>query len=391
MPGKSPSDVLRIGIDYTAAARETAGIGRYARELIHAVLNLDHTHTYKLIAGAGGLGANWQHQKSQLQELMPTGRLSIHALPITDDWMARVWQRLRLPLPAEFITGRIDLFYSPNFVLPPLLPGTRSLLTIHDLSFIRYPAAFTDSLLTYLQKAVPRSVHRATHLLADSEATRQDLITLFGTPPNKVTTLLLGVSPRFSPVGEANERSCLQNRYGIGSKPYVLSLGTVQPRKNYVRLMQALDPIAVKMDMDLVIAGRHAWLSEPILEQAAQRPFVHMLGFTDDGDLPALYRQAALFAFPSLYEGFGLPPLEAMACGTPVIASNASSIPEAVGQAGLLVDPLDVPAWTQAVRQVFEDTALRDDMTVKGLAHSSEFTWQRSAQKWLSVVSKITS
>ena len=155
--------------------------------------------------------------------------------------------------------------------------------------------------------------------------------------------------------------------------------------------MQALDPIAEKLNVDLVIAGRPAWLSEAILEEAANRSFVKMLGFTDDADLPALYRQSAVFAFPSLYEGFGLPPLEAMACGTPVIASSASSVPEAVGQAGLLIDPLDMQAWTTAIEQVLEDSDLRIRLISSGLAHSNQFTWERAAKQWLALLPNIIS
>ena len=390
MPNDAFGTILRIGIDYTAAARETAGIGRYARELIRAILRMDTRNAYVLMVGSAGLGSAWDVHKALLEQLMPPERLTIRSLPLTDDWLARVWQRLRIPLAVEAITGKVDLFYSPNFVLPPLLPNTPSLLTVHDLSFMRHPETFSDKLRAYLENAVPRSVNRATHIITDSEATRKDLISIFGVAPEKITTLLLGVSPRFFPVAGDNERQHLIRKYGVGERPYILALGTVQPRKNYVRLMQALDPIAEKNNVDLVIAGRPAWLSEPIFDEAGKRSFVHMLGFTDDGDLPALYRQAALFAFPSLYEGFGLPPLEAMACGTPVIASSASSVPEAVGQAGLLINPLDIDAWTRAIQQVLDDSDLRIRLITDGLAHSAEFSWKRAAEGWLNVVMNTT-
>ncbi|TFG71468.1 MAG: glycosyltransferase family 1 protein [Anaerolineales bacterium] len=380
---------LRIGIDNTAAARETAGIGRYARELIHAILRVDMDNNYVLMAGSAGLGEAWHRQKATLRELMPADRLSLRAIPLTDDWMARLWQRLRIPRPAEAVIGSVDLFYSPNFVLPPLLPSTPALLTIHDLSFMRYPETFPHPLRAYLEKVVPRSVTRANHILTDSDATRQDLIALLGVEAAKITTLHLGVSPDFTPIAAQNELDLLRQRYPIGDRPYILAVGTVQPRKNYIHLMEALDPIAERMPCDLVIVGRPAWLSEPIVEAVAQRPFVHMLGFLDDGDLPALYRQAALLAFPSLYEGFGLPPLEAMACGTAVVASSASSVPEAVGEAGQLVDPQDVGAWTQAIRSVMEDASLRDELIRKGLKHSARFTWERAARQWLSIVQNI--
>ncbi|MEA3397398.1 MAG: glycosyltransferase family 1 protein, partial [Chloroflexota bacterium] len=349
---------MRLAVDYTAAARQGGGIGRYARELVSALLAAGPEHEWVLMAAAGGLGDHWRREQARLQNIAAAPeRLSFRSLPLSDNWMARLWQRLRLPLPAETITGRVACFYSPDFVLPPLRRATRALLTVHDLSFLHYPDTFTPPLLRYLETCVPRSVARADHILADSEATRQDLIALLAVPPEKVTTLYSGVSPHFTPQAAPGERERLRTRYGISERPYILAVGTVQPRKNYVRLMRACAPLAASGDLELVIAGKPAWLAEPILAAAAERDYVHLLGFTADGDLPALYRQAELLAFPSLYEGFGLPVLEALACGIPVVASSASSVPEVVGEAGVLVSPTDTAAWTAALRQALEDTA----------------------------------
>jgi len=381
---------VQIAIDYTAAARQGAGIGRYARELIDAVLTATGEHKFVLLTAAAGLGEAWTRTQQRLRETAAhTNSLTFHDLPLTDDWMARLWQRLRLPLPAEWITGRVDAFYSPDFVLPPLQRRTRALLTVHDLSFLRHPETFPTKLGAYLNQAVPRSVARADHILADSEATRRDLIDLLNVPPKKVTTLYGGVSPRFTPQADADERLRLQTHYNVGARPYILAVGTVQPRKNYVRLMEACDPLAAQRDLDLIIVGRPAWLSEPIVAAAEQRPYVHLMGFLADADLPALYRQAEALAFPSVYEGFGFPPLEAMACGTPVVASTASSVPEVVGDAGLLIDPLDVPAWTAGVTQVLDAPSLRARLRQAGLARAATFTWARTAQAWLDVVTSL--
>lgn len=380
---------MRIAVDYTAAARQGAGIGRYARELIHVVLATRHAHHFVLMAATAGLGARWQQEQQRLREIAAPAALSLRSLPLTDDWMARLWQRLRLPLPAEWITGHIDCFYSPDFVLPPLRRDTPALLTIHDLSFLRHPETFPPALRAYLERAVPRSVARADRILADSNATRDDIIELFSITPDKVTTLYSGVSPRFTPEAVPGERRHLQSKYSIGDVPYILALGTVQPRKNYIRLMEACDPLAAKRDLNLIIVGQPAWLSEPIVEAAERRTYVRSMGFLDDADLPALYRQAAVFAFPSIYEGFGLPPLEAMASGTPIVVSTTSSLPEVVGDAGLSVDPFDVPAWTVALTQALDDAALRTHFRQAGLARAATFTWTRTAQQWLSVVESI--
>ena len=380
---------MRIAIDYTAAARQSAGIGRYARELIHTVLSAQTGHHFTLMAATAGLGARWQQEQQRLREIVSPASLTLRALPLTDDWMARLWQRLRLPIPAEWITGRADCFYSPDFVLPPLLHNTPALLTVHDLSFLRHPETFPPALRAYLERAVPRSVARADRILADSDATRNDLIRLLDADPAKVTTHYGGVSPRFSPEATSGERRRLQTQYSIGEFPYILAVGTVQPRKNYVRLMEACDPLAEKRDLNLIIVGRPAWLSEPIVEAAESRPHVHLMGFLADADLPALYRQAAVLAFPSVYEGFGFPPLEAMASGTPVVASTASSVPEVVADAGLSVDPLDVAAWTAALTQALDDETLRARLRQAGLARAATFTWAKTAQQWLSVVESM--
>lgn len=382
---------MRIAVDYTAAARQGGGIGRYARELIGALLATDDKNAYVLMAASAGLGGRWRDEQARLRALAASPEhLTFRSLPLTDDWMARIWQRLRLPLPAELVTGPVDRFYSPDFVLPPLRKSTRSLLTVHDLSFLRHPDTFPPPLLRYLKQSVPRSVARADHILADSDATRDDLITLLNVSPRRVTTLYSGVSPDFNTTVTENERARLRARYDIGDRPFILTVGTVQPRKNYVRLIKACDSLAKARDLDLVIVGQPAWLAAPILAAADARPYVHRLGFVADGDLPALYRQATVFAFPSLYEGFGLPPLEAMACGTPVVASTSSSVPEVVGDAGLLVDPLDVSAWTDALRRLLDDESLGAALRERGLKRAARFIWSRTAQMWLEISERLT-
>ena len=385
---------MRIGIDYTAAARQGGGIGRYARELVTAVLaaqaaataSAQPVHDFVMIAGVAGLGEAWAAEAARLKALGARGHVTVRGLQLTDDWMARIWHRLRIPLPATWITGKIDLFYAPDFLLPPLPRSVRTLVTIHDLSFIRHPETFPPQLHEYLTTAVPRSVGRADHILTDSEWTRKDVIELLSIAPERVTPLHLGVSGAFTAEATPDEREMLAAKYGITPGPYVLAVGTVQPRKNYERLIEAVDRVRETKNVTLVIAGRTGWLSEPVVEAVNARPHVRLLGFVDDGDLPALCRQAQVLAYPSLYEGFGLPPLEAMACGTPVVASSASSVPEAVGDAGLLHDPLDTDALADALLRALTDDELRADMRQRGLARAAEFTWTRTAHEWLAAL-----
>ena len=384
---------MRIGIDYTAAARQRAGIGRYTRELIAALLALaeqDGTlpHQYVLFAAIGGLPrTHWQREMDRLRAICHSP-LAIRTLPLSDDWLARLWHRLRLPVPVETVTGPLDLFYSPDFVLPPTRRSTRALLTVHDLSFLQYPEHFVPKLVQYLTQVVTRSVARADLVLADSEATRADLIAHLGTDPHKVEVLYSGVDSRFCPQPEQGEAERIRARYSIGGpstgsgrcQPYVLSVGTLQPRKNYVRLIRAFTRLS--SDAQLVIAGGKGWLYEDILAEAEKHPNrVRVLGFVEDRDLPALYRGASLFAFPSLYEGFGLPVLEAMACGVPVVCSDVSSLPEVAGDAPLLVDPLATDDLAEAMARALEEADLRQGMIARGLAQAARFSWERAARQ----------
>jgi len=381
--------MARIGIDYTSAARQRAGIGRYTRELVSALLALESSHRYVIFAATGGL----QSPISNLQS--PISNTQIRTLPITDDWLARLWHRLRLPVPVEVVTGPLDVFYSPDFVLPPTHRSTRTLLTVHDLSFLHYPEAFVPALRQYLERVVPRSIARADLVLADSASTRSDIVSLLGVSPSQVQVLYSGVSPRFRPQAEPGERERLRTCYGLGERPYVLSVGTLQPRKNYVRLVRAfasLKPKVLAPGTQLLIAGGQGWLYQEILAEAEKHgERVRSLGFVDDADLPALYRHAALFAFPSLYEGFGLPVLEAMACGIPVVCSNASSLPEVAGDAALLVDPLDTDGLAAAIARALADGNLRQGMIARGLAQAAHFTWEQAARQLLGVLDTLGS
>lgn len=363
-----------IAIDYTAALEQGGGIGRYTRELVAALARQDDRTDYRLFAAG---------QRADDLPDAPGPNFAWKPTRLSSEWLARLWHRARLPLPVETWTGPVDLLHAPDFTLPPVRRGTRTLLTVHDLSFVRAPEAAAPGLRAYLNRVVPRSVARADHVLADSEATRQDLIDLYGTPPEKISVLYSGVEERFRPVSDVEALRAVRARYGLGKGPFILSVGTVQPRKNYGRLVEAFQRLDGH-DLTLAIAGGKGWLDDPLygqIEALGLGERVRLLGFVDDADLPALYSAARVFAFPSLYEGFGLPPLEAMACGVPVVASRASSLPEVVGEAGLLVDPLDVEALADALRRALEDEDLRRALISRGLAQARRFSWGESAQR----------
>lgn len=363
-----------IAIDYTAALEQRGGIGRYTRELVKALARIDTQTGYRLFAAG---------QTSAILPDPPGPNLAWKPTRISSEWLARIWHRARMPLPIECWTGPVDLLHAPDFTLPPTRKGTRTILTVHDLSFIRTPETATPDLRAYLNRVVPRSVSRADLVLADSEATRQDVIAFFRTPAEKIDVLYSGVGAHFQPARDGDTLRAVQERYGVGDAPYILSLGTVQPRKNYGRLVEAVRRLN-QPDLKLVIAGGKGWLDDPLYEQIAALGFgerVVFPGHVPDEDLPALYSAAQVFAFPSLYEGFGLPPLEAMACGVPVVTSNVSSLPEVVGDAALLVDPYDVDALARALEQALADEGLRRTLIQRGYLRARFFTWEKAARQ----------
>jgi glycosyltransferase involved in cell wall biosynthesis len=370
-----------ITIDYTPAFEQTGGIGRYVRELTSALASQAVSDfDYNLfVAGAAA------------SHLPPSLASHFHWKPtrITPRWFARIWHRLRAPIPIETFVGPTALYHATDFVLLPTLPRTRTLLTVHDLSFVQVPDAASPSLKAYLDAVVPRSVQHADHILADSQATKDDLVALYGTPADKITVLLSGVEKRFKKITDHQLLLTTRSKYNLGDRPYILSLGTVQPRKNYERLVHALQHLrAGGFDIHLVIVGGRGWLENPLYETIRNlqlEDHVHITGFADEADLPALYSGAVCFALPSLYEGFGIPVLEAMACGIPVVTSGISSLPEVAGDAALIVDPYNIEELTYALKRLITDENLRTELIQRGLERASTFTWENAAQHLIQV------
>ena len=370
----------RITIDYTAAVQQGAGIGRFTRELIGALAQSDDRHTYRLfVAGArrADLGA------------APAPRFSWRPTRLPEPHLTRIWQRARLPLPVELFSGRSALFHAPDFTLPPTLPTTRRLLMVYDLTYERVPETFTPWLLRYLRQSVPRSLRTADHILASSYATRDDFMSQYSLRKEQFTVIHGGVSKHFRAEAQPEDRILFPEL----NRPFVLAVGTLQPRKNFARLIEAIAILRAEgCELDLAIAGGRGWLSEDILatrRRLGLEDAVHLLGFVPDEQLPTLYRRARVFAYPSLYEGFGLTLLEAMACGTPTLTARNSSLPEAAGDAALYINPHQAEDIAAGLRRLHEDETLRQQFHKSGLARARAFTWQRAATKLLATYNSL--
>lgn len=365
---------MRIGVDYTSALRQRAGIGRYTRGLLAAVTAIDPANSYTLAAprDAAPLEA-W------------AANVSVRRLPLTDWALTIAWHRLRLPLFIDLFTGPLDVFHSPDFVLPPVRQA-RTIVTVHDLSFLRFPEYAAKSLVAYLSAVVPRSLQRADLILADSQWTKKDLVAMLGMPEGKIRVVPAGVGPEYQVITDVEMLREVRQKYQLPER-FILHVGTLEPRKNLPRLIEAFAMLLPhEPDLKLVLVGGKGWLYEAIfatVERLRLAEKVVFPGYVAEADLPAVYNLAAVFAYPSIYEGFGLPPLEAMACGVPVVCSNRSSLPEIVGDAALHIEPDDVQALAEALYSALGDPTLRQELLQRGRERARLFTWPAAAQQLL--------
>jgi glycosyltransferase involved in cell wall biosynthesis len=374
---------MRIAIDFTPAIAQNAGIGRYTRELVTALAQVDAADRFTLFSSEPAVAG---------REFPLAPNMRPRVFGVGNRRMTIVWQRLNVPLPAELLMGRAHVVHGPDFVLPPVLRARR-VVTIHDLAFITHPECAVPSLVRYLKTAVPRSVRAADRVIAVSQRTADDLVRHMGTPREKISVIYLGISPGFTPQRDPEAIARMRARYGL-AQPSVLAVGTIEPRKNYERLIAAFAeasraPGGPRM---LVIAGRKGWLFEgtfAAVERYRVANAVRFLDFVPDEDLLPLYQSADVLAMPSIYEGFGIPAVEAMAAGVPVVTSTGGSLPEIVGDAALTVAPDDVDALSTAMLRLLTDGELRASLVQRGLRRASRFTWQAAAQAHVQVYHEV--
>jgi glycosyltransferase involved in cell wall biosynthesis len=363
---------VKVAVDFTAGVRQYGGVGRYTRSLVRALADSFAER------GAGDRLTLLYAGPPRVDVPRGWPSTSVRALPLQERWMTILWQRLRVPLPADLLAGGADVFYSPDFTLPPIARA-RSVVTVHDLSYLIHPDTHFPPLRRYLESAVPRAIERADLILADSEQTRRDLHEHLSVPMDRMTVVLSAADPSFRPASP-EQVVAVRRKHGI-DRPYLMSVGTIQPRKNLTTIFEALRRL--ERDVLLVHVGRPGWLYEPIFEALGRSGMKDRVRFipASDEDLIALYTGAVAFVFPSLYEGFGIPCLEAMACGTPVIASHAGSLAEVVQDAGIAVDPMDAGAIAAAVRRLMDEPAFRADLVERGHAQAQKFRWDTSARQ----------
>lgn len=371
---------MQIGIDARLPTYQMGGISRYVIQLVRALATLNSGDHYVV----------FESRKETQSRFAPSPNLQRERL-----WTPCHHRLERWLLSAELLPRRLDLFHSPDFI-PPWRGARRHVITIHDLNFIHFPQFLTRESQRYYAGQIAWAVGHADHVIADSEHTRLDLINLLQVAPDKVTTIYLAANPLFATVTAKADAGAVQatlQKHRL-QPDFILFVGTVEPRKNLPILLQAFHRMREQdqAPAHLVIAGKKGWLYDEVFERITslglQEHVRHIENVTDI-ELAHLYLAAGLLALPSHYEGFGLPALEAMHCRCPVVASDRASLPEVVGDAGVLLPPTDVEAWAQAMAAILGDGDRRQQMIARGLKQAARFSWTRTAAETQKVYEQV--
>lgn len=373
---------MRVCLDLSPAVQDHAGLGRYSEELARALLELHDGCEVRIF-----------YTDSRGRKPAPP----LDALPHKSmRWPNKPWRMSALVcsythFPMDSLAGDADVFHATDHLLPHLrrIP---SVFTLHDLIPLERPAAHLPLNRWYLQLMLPRFLRRADAIICVSQHTKNDAVRFFQGIESKIHVIPEGVNSSFRPVQDPEALAEVRARYDLPER-FILFVGTIEPRKNLETLWEAYRALRSEGRTEkLVVVGRKGWLYQPTLARLRDLGLedeVLFSGYVSNSDLPAIYALAKCFVFPSLYEGFGLPPLEAMACGCPVVCSNSSSLPEVCGDAAILIPPTDASALTSALRRLLEDAALRDDLRTRGLQQAARFTWEEAARKTLEVYRSV--
>lgn len=365
---------MQIGIDCRLPTYRMGGISQYTIHLIQALGKLAGDESFTIF-----------HSRKESRSFLPPDN---ERFGRRDLWTPCHHRFERQALALELLPHRLDVYHSPDFI-PPAAGAKRRVITVHDLTFLFYSEFLTAESRRYYSDQIEWAVAAADHIMADSEATRRDLIDVLGVTPAKVTTVHLAANPVYAvDYSEAAVERTLAE-YGLG-RGFILFVGTLEPRKNLVTLLRAYDQLRRTSDIDvpLVLVGGKGWIYDEIFQTieslALTDHVIHLSGVPDE-KLARLYRAAGVLAIPSHYEGFGLPALEAMHGGCPVVASTRGSLPEVVGEAAISLEPDDVDAWAGALARVLSDPATAERMRAAGLAQAARFSWDKTAAATLAI------
>ena len=371
--------VIRIAIDAHSVGTKIGGNESYAVNLIEALAQIDSVNNYTIYVTTNEARDRFSNRWSNFKV-----RSTLPHTPLI---------RIPLTLSAELRKHPVDVLHV-QFTAPPFCPCP-VVVSIHDLSFEHLPQTFKRRSRTQLRLTVRHTARRAARILSLSEYTRSDIMATYGIESDRIEAIPIAAPDHFCTVIDKRELQRVRHNYGI-DRDYILSVGSIQPRKNLARLVKAYAQLRGDCSADklpkLVLVGKCAWLYDETLrtlDELGVRDSVILTGYVPESDLPALYSSALCFVYPSYFEGFGLPPLEAMKCGAPVIVGNRTSLPEVVGDAGLTVDPFDIDAIAGAIRKLMNDSTLRATLSQKGQERASAFTWRDTARQTLRIYQEV--
>jgi len=364
---------MHIGIDTRLTYYRTGGISTYMRRLVSALENIDSHNAYTIFQSRKASGS--------LTKRFKTARL----------WTPCHYQFERAALSVELARFGLDLLHSPDFI-PPLRGARKHVITVHDLTFLHYPQHLTQEARHYYNDQIQTAVKQADHILADSEATKTDLVNMLNVPSEKITVHMLGVDEQFQPL-ESAVLEVQRKKHNLPEE-YILFVGTFEPRKNILGLLQAYKQLLEDLNdaPPIVLVGRRGWLFDETMQNIQDLKLGDRILWREnieDSDLPAVYNLASVLVLPSFYEGFGFPALEAMACGTVPIVSNCSSLPEVVGEVGLQINPDNIPELKEAMQKALTDSQWREHNQKLGLERAKLFRWETTAQIALSVYEAV--
>ncbi|MBM3333693.1 glycosyltransferase family 4 protein [Candidatus Sumerlaeota bacterium] len=379
-----PKKRIRIGIDGSSILPRRSGIGHYTSQLLRHLAQVDSINQYVVFF-------NSFRQPMQHEPWMDSANFSVRRRRIPGPALLFAWRWLHWPAVERFV-GNVDMFHSPASYIPPQRRGAR-VTTIHDLYFMRDPEACEMLGGRYLLATLPRWLREMDRIIAISQSTRDDLIQIFGLQPERITVTYLGVEPSFGRVEDPQLCADVRARHHLPDR-YILFVGTIEPRKNVERLIEAYATVRRERPdaPPLVIVGGRGKGADRVERAVASLGLsqcVIFAGYVERDDLPAIYSAAQLFVLPSLYEGFGLPVLEAMACQVPVVAGDTSSLREIVADRGVLVDPMRPSKIAEGIVHVLTDEGLRAHCVERGLEFARQMTWERCARQTLAVYEDV--
>lgn len=368
---------MNVLLDARTVGLRFSGVGFYVLELVRALARLSDDHVYHLLV----------HGESAIEGAGLDARFRVHHTPFSQEShpLGDLWEEWALPRLAHRLGA--DVIHGPAFLIPLRPTRIPKVVTIHDLVAFSHPETIPWKYASYMRWLIRSAIRTARRVITVSESVKQDIVQLLGTDPECIVPIHHGVSERFHPE-PADRVEAVRRRHGI-ERPYLLFVGNLEPRKNLPTLVKAFRMVRAQAPgpLDLVVAGQVAWKSGPLLEALGTddlREFIRLLGYVSSDDLPALYSGARAFVFPTLWEGFGLPVLEAMACGVPVVASRVASIQEIAGDAAILVDPSEPASIAAGIRESL-DPVSREAWIARGLACVERYPWRATAMRTLEV------